>query len=186
MKKLTILTLTVFAVFAFGKLGGEELNYSSDIDLLALFDEEMYAENSEAQVKVFSRVMERLRSHLADHTESGFVYRVDFRLRPYGRSGLLAHSLSTLSEYYRNSASDWERQALIKLRPVAGDIIISSDSAADVIKGFDQIELLYCISRVYIKHQQNCSYNECGAAPSDKGTTVFANKQNHILHPYFP
>ncbi|MBN1687224.1 MAG: glutamate-ammonia-ligase adenylyltransferase [Spirochaetales bacterium] len=111
-----------FAVFAFGKLGGEELNYSSDIDLLALFDAERYPESAGTGDTTFSRLMELLRSHLADHTESGFVYRVDFRLRPYGRSSLLAHSLKSVLDYYRTVASDWELQALIKLRPVAGDL----------------------------------------------------------------
>jgi [glutamine synthetase] adenylyltransferase / [glutamine synthetase]-adenylyl-L-tyrosine phosphorylase len=115
-----------FAVFAFGKLGGTELNYSSDIDLLALFDADTYADSHDAPENVFSRVMERLRSHLADHTESGFVYRVDFRLRPYGSVSGLAHSLSSISNYYRDAASDWERQALIKLRPVAGDLTFGS------------------------------------------------------------
>ncbi len=124
-----------FAVFAFGKLGGEELNYSSDIDLLALFDAETYAGNREACETTFSRVMERLRFYLADHTESGFVYRVDFRLRPYGRSGLLAHSLASISDYYRNAASAWERQALIKLRPVAGDLEFGR-KACDSLGGF--------------------------------------------------
>ncbi len=118
------------AVFAFGKLGGEELNYSSDIDLLAVFDSgadapvEAGANGSEAGNidELFSKVMERLRYYLAEHTASGFVYRVDFRLRPYGRSGLLAHSFSSIVDYYKDSASNWERQALIKLRPVAGDL----------------------------------------------------------------
>ncbi len=77
--------------------------------------------------------MERLRSHLADHTERGFAYRVDFRLRPYGRVSSLAHSLSSISDYYRNAASDWERQALIKLRPVAGDLTFGAKALAALI-----------------------------------------------------
>jgi [glutamine synthetase] adenylyltransferase / [glutamine synthetase]-adenylyl-L-tyrosine phosphorylase len=111
-----------FAVFAFGKLGGEELNYSSDIDLLALYDDTAYTESEENPDTLLSRVMERLRSHLADHTESGFAYRVDFRLRPYGRASMLTHSLTSILEYYRAAASTWERQALIRLRAVAGDM----------------------------------------------------------------
>jgi len=119
-----------FAVFAFGKLGGKELNYSSDIDLLAVFDADFYEGSHEFQEAFFSKIMERLRFYLAEHTASGFVYRVDFRLRPYGRSGLLAHSLSSLLDYYADSASDWERQALIKLRPVAGDIEFGEEAVA--------------------------------------------------------
>lgn len=108
-----------FCVFAFGKLGGREINYSSDIDLLALFDGELYRENTEVRL---SKVMETLRSYLSDYTADGFVYRVDFRLRPYGRASLLSHSLKSLEQYYRSSSSIWEHQALIKLRPVAGDL----------------------------------------------------------------
>ena len=124
-----------FAVFAFGKLGGEELNYSSDIDLLALFDADKYRDSRKLWETKFSRLMELLRTHLADRTESGFVYRVDFRLRPYGRSGLLAHSLSSMCDYYQSTASDWEHQALIRLRPVAGDLDFGRTALAS-LKGF--------------------------------------------------
>ena len=134
-----------FAVFAFGKLGGRELNYSSDIDLLALFDSAAYANREVTPEKIFSRVMEQLRSHLADHTKSGFAYRVDFRLRPYGRSSLLAHSLTSISDYYADTASGWERQALIKLRPVAGDLSFGAEAITalrpNLLKGGDKAQI---------------------------------------------
>ena len=99
--------------------------------LLALFDSSLYSDN-EAPEALLTKVMERLRSHLADRTESGFAYRVDFRLRPYGRASLLAHSLASISDYYREAASDWERQALLKLRPIAGDLQFGSNAIVEL------------------------------------------------------
>ncbi|WP_455383509.1 [protein-PII] uridylyltransferase family protein, partial [Salinispira pacifica] len=109
-----------FCVLAFGKLGGGELNYSSDIDLLGIYRRAGEAE-SEEENALFSRVMEQLRADLSDHNEEGYAYRVDLRLRPYGSSGRLVYSLPAITRYYRESASTWEFQALLKLAPVAGD-----------------------------------------------------------------
>ncbi len=106
-----------FCVLAFGKLGGRELNYSSDIDLLGI-----YARGAEAEARVCGAVMEQLRSDLSDPTADGFAYRVDLRLRPYGRSGALVWPVAGLLPYYRSGAALWEFQALLKLRPVAGRI----------------------------------------------------------------
>jgi len=105
-------------ILAFGKLGGEELNYSSDIDLLALAAEGAPPE----RIAALSRVVERLRADLAGHSEEGYVYRVDLRLRPYGRSGELVSECAAALTYYRDKASAWELQALLKARPVAGDL----------------------------------------------------------------
>ena len=105
------------SILAFGKLGGEELNYSSDIDLLALAAPGTPPE----RLAGLGEVMERLRADLSDHTEEGYVYRVDLRLRPYGRSGELVGGTEGVLRYYRESAALWELQALLKARPVAGD-----------------------------------------------------------------
>ena len=67
-------------------------------------------------------MMERLRSDLSDHTAAGYAYRVDLRLRPYGSSGQLVYELAPLLRYYAESAALWELQALLKARPVAGDL----------------------------------------------------------------
>jgi glutamate-ammonia-ligase adenylyltransferase len=111
-----------FCVIAFGKLGGRELNYSSDIDLLGLFDctPDASTEHSEGIVEATS-LMEELRADLATHTSEGYAYRVDLRLRPYGSSGQLVFSSKGLLEYYTRSAALWEVQALLKARPIAGD-----------------------------------------------------------------
>ncbi len=113
-------------ILAFGKHGGEELNYSSDIDLMFLYDEEGSTrgkrttgiDNSEFYARVVGEVV-RL---LSAHTDQGQAYRVDLRLRPEGQRGPLARSLGSTLAYYDSLGRTWERQALIKVRPVAGDL----------------------------------------------------------------
>jgi glutamate-ammonia-ligase adenylyltransferase len=104
-----------FCVIAFGKLGGQELNYSSDIDLMGL------CSGNETDVDRATPIMEALRADLSSHTPEGYAYRVDLRLRPYGSSGQLVFSLESLRSYYNRDAALWEIQALLKARPVAGD-----------------------------------------------------------------
>jgi glutamate-ammonia-ligase adenylyltransferase len=106
-----------FCLLAFGKLGGGELNYSSDIDLLAISADPL----EEAREELFRRVMDGLRKDLSVHTQEGAAYRVDLRLRPFGRSGELVSSVPRLIQYYREQAAVWELQALLKARPVAGN-----------------------------------------------------------------
>ncbi|VTS07147.1 bifunctional [glutamate--ammonia ligase]-adenylyl-L-tyrosine phosphorylase/[glutamate--ammonia-ligase] adenylyltransferase [Tuwongella immobilis] len=116
-------------VLAFGKLGGEELNYSSDIDLMFIYDDEGMTkgrrsiENSE----FYSRVVSEVVRLLASFTDRGQAYRVDLRLRPEGQRGALARSLSSTLAYYDLYGRTWERQALIKIRPVAGDRALGSE-----------------------------------------------------------
>lgn len=100
-----------FAVIGMGKLGGAELNYSSDIDLLFLADDDPGA---------CRRLGERLIEGLSRVTAEGFLYRVDMRLRPWGRYGPLVSSLAGHAAYMREHARLWERQALLKARLVAG------------------------------------------------------------------
>jgi len=107
-------------ILAFGKLGGNELNYSSDIDLLAVYADGP-TEQRERDTRLFSDVLTRLRGDLSDHTPDGYAFRVDFRLRPYGSAGPLVQSVSAATKYYELRASAWEHQALIKLAPIAGN-----------------------------------------------------------------
>lgn len=109
-----------FCILALGKLGGVELNYSSDIDLLGLWDDRN-APVARHDKAVYARLMEEVRSDLSRHTEEGYAYRVDLRLRPFGREGELVPSFSTLVAYYEEKASLWEIQAALKVRPVAGN-----------------------------------------------------------------
>jgi len=101
-------------VCAFGKLGGSELNYSSDLDLLLLRTEP-------CPESVAHRLTELLVRNLSQATSEGYLYRVDLRLRPYGRTGPPAPTLPSFLNYLQHHAALWEQQACLKLRPVAGD-----------------------------------------------------------------
>jgi [glutamine synthetase] adenylyltransferase / [glutamine synthetase]-adenylyl-L-tyrosine phosphorylase len=111
------------SVLAFGKLGGEELNYSSDIDLMLVYDDEGQTAGRRpvGNDEFFARAGSEMIRLLSAHTDRGQAYRVDFRLRPEGQRGPLARSLSSTLAYYDTLGRTWERQALIKVRPVAGD-----------------------------------------------------------------
>jgi glutamate-ammonia-ligase adenylyltransferase len=113
------------AIFAFGKLGGKELNYSSDVDLMFVFDEDGSTRGprtaSVSNDDFFGRVASEVVRLLTAHTDRGQAYRVDLRLRPEGHRGPLARSLASTLSYYDTLGRTWERQALIKIRPVAGD-----------------------------------------------------------------
>ena len=113
-----------FVVLALGKLGGGELNYSSDIDLIFLYDVEGQTSGprSVSNGEFFARVGGEIVRTLADHTSLGLAYRVDMRLRPEGDHGALARSLAATLGYYETTGRTWERQALIKCRPIAGDL----------------------------------------------------------------
>jgi len=111
------------AVLAFGKLGGEELNYSSDIDLMLVYDDEgkTAGRRPVGNDEFFARAGSEMIRLLSAHTDRGQAYRVDFRLRPEGQRGPLARSQASTLGYYDTLGRTWERQALIKVRRVAGD-----------------------------------------------------------------
>ncbi|MGC8833900.1 MAG: hypothetical protein ACP5R4_07570, partial [Armatimonadota bacterium] len=112
-------TAPPFAVIAMGKLGGRELNYSSDVDLLFVYDAPSGGDT--ASFGEANRLAERLVAALSKPTQEGYLFRCDIRLRPGGRSGYLARSLSAYLEHYNRDPDILERQALIKARFVAGD-----------------------------------------------------------------
>ncbi|MBA2225229.1 bifunctional [glutamate--ammonia ligase]-adenylyl-L-tyrosine phosphorylase/[glutamate--ammonia-ligase] adenylyltransferase [Thermogemmata fonticola] len=121
------------AVLALGKLGGEELNYSSDIDLIVVYDHEGTTSGRRPGItnsECFSRIVAELVRLVSSHTEEGVAYRVDLRLRPEGQRGPLARSLRSTLHYYDTMGRTWERQALIKLRPVAGDAALGREVQA--------------------------------------------------------
>jgi glutamate-ammonia-ligase adenylyltransferase len=104
-----------FAVVAMGKLGGRELNYSSDIDVMFVHE----IDPGEAE-----RVAERLMKAIGEVTPEGQAFRIDAALRPEGKSGPLARSLHSFEEYYERWSSPWEHQALLKARVAAGDTAV--------------------------------------------------------------
>ena len=111
-----------FTVLALGKLGGQELNYSSDIDLIYLFSGagETAGPRTLNNKEFFIKLANRLTEMLSSTTSEGVCYRVDLRLRPEGTLGEVAQPLSGLRNYYQNRARDWELQMLIKARVAAG------------------------------------------------------------------
>jgi glutamate-ammonia-ligase adenylyltransferase len=112
------------AIVGMGKLGAGELNYNSDLDLIFLYDaadQEGATEAIGAQ-EFFTKLAQRLISVLQVQTREGYVYKIDTRLRPSGRSGSLVSSLASFARYHQTSSQLWERQALIKARVVAGDV----------------------------------------------------------------
>ena len=106
-------------VVGMGKLGGRELDYGSDLDLVVLYDGPSEA-GPEAHV-YFDRVVDRLYTLLTAITRTGQVFRVDLRLRQGGKATALAHALGALDRYLGEEAALWERQALVRARPILGD-----------------------------------------------------------------
>ncbi|MBS0570763.1 MAG: glutamine-synthetase adenylyltransferase, partial [Proteobacteria bacterium] len=111
-------------VIAMGKLGGGELNFSSDIDLILAFAENGTSDGERpiANEAYFARLGQMLVKLLAEISVDGFAFRVDLRLRPFGNAGRVALPFAAMEQYYQREGRDWERYAFIKARPVAGDI----------------------------------------------------------------
>ncbi|MGH8530524.1 MAG: bifunctional [glutamate--ammonia ligase]-adenylyl-L-tyrosine phosphorylase/[glutamate--ammonia-ligase] adenylyltransferase, partial [Nevskiales bacterium] len=111
-------------VLGMGKLGGGELNLSSDIDLIFCYEHEgeTKGRKSISHGEYFETLARKLAQALSDRTEDGIAYRVDTLLRPFGSAGPLAMSFNAMEHYYQTHGREWERYALIKARPVAGDI----------------------------------------------------------------
>ncbi len=108
-------------VFALGKLGGRELNLSSDVDLIFAYPEDGRTSSGMRNQQYFIRVGQGIIDLLNPVTVDGFVFRVDMRLRPYGASGPLVMHFNALRDYFESQGRSWERYALIKARPCAGD-----------------------------------------------------------------
>ncbi|MBZ5646793.1 MAG: DUF294 nucleotidyltransferase-like domain-containing protein [Acidobacteriia bacterium] len=117
-----------FAVLSLGKLGGNELNYSSDIDLLFIYGDGEPAEPREiSNREYFIRLAQQVTEVLSRVTQEGAVFRIDLRLRPQGREGEPAVALSHAQRYYAETAHDWEQQAMIKVRHSAGSVMLARE-----------------------------------------------------------
>jgi glutamate-ammonia-ligase adenylyltransferase len=106
-----------FAVIALGKLGGRELNYSSDIDLLYVCED-----TDDETTASYVKLARAFTAALTEVTAEGYLYRVDLRLRPDGQAGPLVNSESSMRVYYENRGRPWEFQAMLKARAIAGDV----------------------------------------------------------------
>lgn len=125
------------AVIAMGKLGGGEINYNSDLDLIFVYDPgpaEWWSGRSDPHA-FFTRVAQRAISALQTPTREGLCYRIDTRLRPSGNQGPLVSSLDAFRAYHRGAAALWERQALTKARVVAGPAALAA-SVTEAVEGF--------------------------------------------------
>lgn len=130
-----------FTVIGMGKLGGRELNYSSDIDLIYVYELDETARTGAHNL--FHKLGRRLTTTLAEHTGEGYFYRVDLRLRPMGKRGNVAYSLGQSAQYYESLGETFERFALIKARPIAGDLELGQ-RFVDLVRPF--------VYRKYLDH----------------------------------
>ena len=126
-----------FVVFGMGKFGGEELNFSSDIDLIYLYERDASPTTGGSKGKTeprnfFTQLAQRLTRTLSDFVAGGRVFRVDLRLRPDGMNGPVVNSLPNTLLYYESYGQTWERVALLKARPVAGDIAVGEQFLHEV------------------------------------------------------
>ena len=122
-----------FAVIAYGKLGGLELGYGSDLDLVFLHsgtrEKTKGGQQAIDSAQFFNRLGQRVINILTAHTRAGKLYEIDMRLRPSGGSGVLVSHAEAFRDYQQNSAWTWEHQALIKARPILGDSMLTGHFA---------------------------------------------------------
>ncbi|MDZ4696222.1 MAG: bifunctional [glutamate--ammonia ligase]-adenylyl-L-tyrosine phosphorylase/[glutamate--ammonia-ligase] adenylyltransferase [Deltaproteobacteria bacterium] len=110
-----------FVVIAMGKMGGEELNFSSDIDLIYFYSTDEGHAGGLSLHEYYAKLSQLVTRAIDESTEEGFIFRVDLRLRPEGRSGPMCNSVRAAEQYYETFGRTWERQALLRARPCAGD-----------------------------------------------------------------
>ena len=109
-----------YCLIALGKLGGNELNYSSDIDLIIFYDDNISINNKKSFQEILIEAIYLFIESATAITSLGYIFRVDFRLRPDGRTSVLTRSLHEYLNYYESRGEDWERQMLIKAGFVSG------------------------------------------------------------------
>jgi glutamate-ammonia-ligase adenylyltransferase len=109
------------AVIGMGKLGGEELNFASDVDVIYVYSSDQGEVGGLSLHEYFAKLCTQVTAALSEVTEDDTVFRVDLRLRPEGAKGAIANSLAQIERYYETFGRPWERQAWIKARPCAGD-----------------------------------------------------------------
>ncbi|MGH8021417.1 MAG: hypothetical protein ACREIA_24675, partial [Opitutaceae bacterium] len=122
----------LFCVLGLGKLGGQELNFSSDIDLVFLYDGDGYTRRADrvtqtSNAEYFQRAGETMSQLLNARDGAGFLFRTDLRLRPGGAAAPLVPAMEAVENYYAATGQTWERLALIKARPVAGDLALGAE-----------------------------------------------------------
>jgi glutamate-ammonia-ligase adenylyltransferase len=162
-----------FAVISYGKLGGKELGYASDLDLIFVMDD---ADTDPVATENYARLATRLNTWLSSQTAAGSLFETDLRLRPNGDSGLLVVNLTALRQYQLESAWVWEHQALTRARFSAGDQKIGN--AFESIR--DEI-LRQPRDRTALRHEVRAMRQKMldnHATPADQAATLFDLKQD--------
>ncbi|MGE5384815.1 MAG: bifunctional glutamine synthetase adenylyltransferase/deadenyltransferase, partial [Betaproteobacteria bacterium] len=157
-----------FAVIGYGKLGGKELGYGSDLDLVYLYDDDA----PDAQ-EIYSRLGQRINTWLSSQTSAGILFETDVRLRPNGDSGLLTVSIESFRDYQLKHAWPWEHQALTRARFCAGD--------AEVGKRFEAVRCeILCQERDLAKLREDvlAMRQKMLDAHASKSATHFDLKQD--------
>jgi glutamate-ammonia-ligase adenylyltransferase len=118
-----------FCALAMGKLGSRELNFSSDVDLIYVYDRDGETEGEKpiTHFAYYAKLAEHVTEAIAKPTEDGFVFRVDLNLRPDGQNGPIVNSIRAAELYYQSFGRSWERNALVKARPAAGDLAVGDE-----------------------------------------------------------
>ncbi|HXI58947.1 MAG TPA: bifunctional [glutamate--ammonia ligase]-adenylyl-L-tyrosine phosphorylase/[glutamate--ammonia-ligase] adenylyltransferase, partial [Polyangia bacterium] len=124
-----------FVVLAMGKLGGEELNFSSDVDVCYFYSSDAGEAGPISLHQYFSELSRRISNAIEEKTADGSIFRVDLRLRPEGQNGPICNSLPAAERYYETFGRTWERQALLRARPCAGDAAFGQ-ALLDALEGF--------------------------------------------------
>ncbi len=167
-----------FAVVAYGKLGGIELGYGSDLDLVFVHDSEAEGETVGGEKPLatshfFTRLSRRVVHLLSTQTSSGHLYEVDTRLKPSGKGGLLVTSLRAFGDYQRERAWTWEHQALLRARAVAGD-----ESARASFESIRRDILCSCIRRSTLGEEVARMREKMFSELRDGGNGVFDIKRS--------
>ncbi len=124
------------AIIGLGKLGSEELNYYSDVDVIFIYSSDKGNAGNLSLSEFFSKVFENLKKLLSENTKEGVAYEVDLDLRPFGKSGAIAISLRSAELYYESYGRTWERFALLRARPVAGDKELGNRFIEEIVVPF--------------------------------------------------
>ena len=121
-----LVALPKFAIIGYGKLGGMELGYASDLDIIFLYDQQPNGEAENNSAEIYARLAQRINNWFNSLTSAGLLYEIDLQLRPDGNSGLLVSSVEAFREYQLKKAWVWEHQAITRARFIAGDVSIGS------------------------------------------------------------
>jgi [glutamine synthetase] adenylyltransferase / [glutamine synthetase]-adenylyl-L-tyrosine phosphorylase len=155
-----------FSVIAMGKLGGEELNFSSDIDVIYVYASDDGQAGSLSLHEFYARLSKAVTRAISESTGDGFVFRVDLRLRPEGQMGAICNSLAATESYYESFGRTWERQALLRARHAAGDAWLGESFLKTVepfvyprVAGAGTLEEVRSLRRMFVPASSEASWD---------------------------